>query len=410
MGVLEYKTLPMNIKKPIVLSLLVLFLLPTTHISAASAPEDDTRYFVQTTKSFWKSTLGVRHPFSDGFTTDLSDWQLRFAKIAGLKIYPVKKLSILPVDTEIDAKKPIRPSPTPPARFTPTSQISWGVQMIYGDTLIGNPSGGASVSVAVLDTGVFRDHLDLKNRIKECKDFTAPKQAVVDGKCEDKNGHGTHVAGIIAADGGSDHLGIYGVAPQADLLAYKVCGANGSCWSDDIAIAIKTAVDAGAHVINLSLGSDAQSSLITDAINEAAEKGVLVVGAAGNDGPYPDSIDYPAALVSVMSVGALDVTASVSEWSSRGINTSTTEYSREEKDIEVAAPGVNVESTWKDGNYVILSGTSMAAPHVAGLAAKLWRFDALKPAEATRRLINSLSVDLFPLGDDNSSGWGLPTL
>ena len=233
---------------------------------------------------------------------------------------------------------------------------------------------------------------------------------IVDNKCEDKNGHGTHVSGIIAADSGSDGLGIYGVAPAVNLHAYQVCSANGSCWADDIAMGIRTAADNKANIINLSLGSDSQSSLITDAIAYAVNNGVLVVAAAGNDGPYVGSVDYPAASNKVIAVGALDVNKVISDWSSRGINSQTTAYLVEDGDIEFAAPGVSVESTWKDGGYAILSGTSMAAPHISGLAAKLWQKDALAPADATRDLLRKFSTDLLPLGDDDDSGWGIPTL
>ena len=138
--------------------------------------------------------------------------------------------------------------------------------------------------------------------------------------------------------------------------------------------------------------------------------GVLVVAAAGNDGPYVGSVDYPAASNKVIAVGALDVNKVISDWSSRGINSQTTAYLVEDGDIEFAAPGVSVESTWKDGGYAILSGTSMAAPHISGLAAKLWQKDALAPADATRDLLRKFSTDLLPLGDDDDSGWGIPTL
>jgi subtilisin len=278
--------------------------------------------------------------------------------------------------------------------------------MLYDGTEA-TPSGGSDVTVAVLDTG-YRPHPDLDQRVVDCKDFSQRKASVVEDTCEDTNGHGSHVAGIIAADGGVDHLGIYGVAPEASLYIYKVCGKNGSCWADDIATAVTHAVDAGAHVLNLSLGADNSSTLIADAIAYAADKNVLVVAAAGNDGPYEDSIDYPAALETVVAVGALDETATIATWSSRGINESTTQGIIEERDIELAAPGVNVESTYYTGGYAILSGTSMASPHIAGLAAKLWQGDAV----ATRDLLRSLTlpVDLGESGDDNAYGWGLPQL
>lgn len=391
---------------------LVISMLLGTSLTAYAA-EDDTRYFVKSNSSFWKKSFGVRHNFDEGFTTDATEWQLRFAKIFGVEIIPVKKLYVLPAqeadkllaDKSDSSAKTNRVAVRP----KPSDQTPWGIETVYNNLLLEKSSGGVSVNVAILDTGIYKSHLDLKNRVKDCKDFTGLKP-ITDGKCDDKNGHGTHVAGIIAADGGTDGLGIYGVAPEANIFAYKVCSNNGSCWSDDIAVAIRNAADNKANVINMSLGSDAESNLIKDAISYAVSKNVLVVAAAGNDGPYDGSIDYPAANADVIGVGALDPNLIVTDWSSRGLNSQSLAYVKEDKDIEFAAPGANIESTWKDGGYVILSGTSMASPHVAGLAAKLWQKDATNPAFETRNLLRSFGYDLFPAGDDNASGWGLPRL
>jgi subtilisin len=322
----------------------------------------------------------------------------------------VKKFTILPAEqTAEPASKsqdrvvPEGRKPSGP-RQTPSEQVPWGVSLVTGATTA--TSGGASVSIAVLDTGITKDHPDLKRRMIGCKDFTQAKTPVVDGKCDDVNGHGTHVAGIIAADGGADGLGIYGVAPDASLMSYKVCGRSGSCWSDDIAVAIRTAADAGANIINMSLGSDTLSTLIDSAVDYAVSNGVLVVAAAGNDGPYTGSIDYPAARPTVVSVGAIDADQLVTDWSSRGINGQTTPNLREEGDIELAAPGMNIESTYLGNGYAILSGTSMASPHVAGLAALLWQGDAA----GTRDMLHDVAHDLSPDGDDEASGLGLPLL
>lgn len=372
---------------------------------------DDDRYLVKTTAGGWKRYFGTRHSFDEGFTTDLSGFQFRLAKIFGLEVEPVKKLYVLSdegLQKEVKLARGLAGAKN--QRILPANQVPWGVKMLYNDQFLMSTSGGDGVNVAVLDTGVLKTHLDLKNRVKDCKDFSNPKSPLVDGKCEDKNGHGTHVAGIIAADGGSDGLGIFGVAPMANIYAYQVCSTSGSCWADDVAVAIRTAADNGVNVINLSLGSDSQSSLIYNAIVYASGKGVLVIAAAGNDGPYIGSIDYPAANLETVGVGALDENRTVSDWSSRGINSETEAYVANNGDVEFAAPGVSVESTWKDGGYAILSGTSMAAPHITGLAAKLWQKDSLAPAVSTRELLRKFSTDLLPLGDDNASGWGIPTL
>lgn len=389
------------------ISTFAVVVMPLAAQAATPSSTAGNRYFIQSTNSIWKGSFGARNEFEDGFTADLSGSQLWLAKLMGLKVYAVKRLNILP-DTvvSVDSQKADTDARNKGnARPTPTHQVPWGVAMLDGGNTI--PSNGASVSVAILDTGIATTHPDLARRIEDCKDFTG-KQAVVDGKCDDQNGHGTHVAGIIAADGGADGKGIYGMDPQASLMAYKVCGANGSCWSDDIAVAIRVAADNGANIINMSLGSDSLSSLISDAITYATGKGVLVVAAAGNDGPYSDSIDYPAALSSVVAVGALDSTEKIPDWSSRGINETTDPYVVNDGDIEFAAPGVNIESTYP-GGYAILSGTSMASPHIAGLAAHFWQAGD-HAAEATRDLLHTWARahDIAPAGDDDASGWGLP--
>src|SRR3989338_3989679 len=391
-----------TIKKTAYLAI-ILALLFTAHSSNAAS--DDTRYFIKSTSGWWKKSFGVRHNFDNGFTSDLTDFQLRLAKVFGVEVEPVKKLNILPDLSQA----PITSGRVQAKRIKPTEQIPWGVKAVYNDSFISKSSGGLGVNVAILDTGVLKTHPDLKNRIKKCKDFSGPV-AVADGKCDDKNGHGTHVAGIIVADGGSDGIGIYGMAPEAELFAYKVCSNNGTCWADDIAVALRMATDDGTNIINMSLGSDNPSPLITDATAYAVSKKVLVVAAAGNDGPYIGSIDYPGADMNVVAVGAVDKDIQTPDWSSRGINLTTEPYVVEEKDIELTAPGVGVESTWKDGGYAILSGTSMASPHVAGLAAKLWQKDSLDPASDTREILHRLVTDLLPIGDDNNSGFGFPHL
>lgn len=389
----------------------------------------NNRYLVKSNSGFWKNTFGARHEFSNGFSADLSDWQLRIAKVFGLELEPVMQLEILPDEAEtedVQEQEDASAKPENPGngngkggnkgggdsdRPVPSDQTPWGVEYVYDDAEIAVTSGGEGVNIAVLDTGVNKDHPDLQRRVQQCKDFTHARRPITDGKCDDKNGHGTHVAGVAVADGGSDGLGVFGLAPEANLWAYKVCGVNGSCWADDISAAIREASDQGAHIINMSLGSDVAVPMINDAINYAQEKGVLVVVAAGNDGPDFGSIDYPAALEYSVSVAAFDQDLEVPDWSSRGINSDTTEFIKEAGDIEFTAPGVGIESTWKDGSYAVLSGTSMATPHITGLAAKLWQFDDEDPAGATRLLLQSLAVDYWDPGVDNdATGFGAPAM
>ncbi len=413
-----YAILPstiMNIKKALVFLVFILFFVTASSVQAAGT---DSRYFVKSTSQFWKKSFQVRNVFDSGFTANLSDWQLKWAKIFGVEVTPVKKLNIL-VTTAIAKKIVVKP-----IIKTPMTQIGWGVKAIYGDTLNNTvPSGGDAVNVAVLDTGALISHPDLKNQITACDDFSG-LDAFVKNSCDDKNGHGTSVAGVIAGDGGPMDKGIYGIAPQANLMIYKVCMNDGTCFSDDVAAAIRYSVDNGANIILLSLGSDLESSLINDAISYATSKDVMIIGAAGNDGPYTGSMDYPASNVNIISVGAVDDLLVVPDWSTRGNNEASTSYSRDFGDLELVGPGVNIESTANNGYYTTSSGTSMATAHIAGLAAKEWSrlLEQLKTldsreesaqnstASAVRELLHKFSQDILPLGDDNASGWGLPQL
>jgi subtilisin len=428
----------MKINKKLCFCLLLVGVFAFLPFAGASA--DSGRYFIKSTKGFWKTAFGARHVFDNGFSADLSDVQVRLARIFGVEVEPVPVLQILPGESLVPTAKPANlpgtpayffsedldkqsrlvsvPTETPTlkitkgpggtTRYLPSDQTPWGIETIYNDPEIAFTSGGEGVNVTVLDTGVNVNHPDLKSRIVQCKDFTNSRFPVIDGKCDDKNGHGTHVAGIIAADAGADKKGLYGVAPSAKIFAYKVCGTNGSCYADDIAVGLKTAVSEGANVINMSFGTDKDVPLIRDAVNYATSNGVLLVAAAGNDGPFPDSIDYPAAYASVIAVGAINDKLEVTNWSSRGINSSTEAGVINDRDIEFASPGEYIESTWNNGGYVVLSGTSMASPFVAGLAAKYWQLDAENKAQATREFLRLLTADLLPTGEDDYSGFGLP--
>ncbi len=391
----------MNTKKAFVCLAFTLFLATASSVQAAGT---DSRYFVKSTSQFWEKSFQARNIFDSGFTADLSGWQLNVAKVFGIEVTPVKRLNILAVATT--TKK----TATKPLAKTPFNQIGWGIKAIYGDTLNSAlPSGGDGVNVAVLDTGALVAHPDLKGQVTACDDFSGV-DSFLKNSCDDKNGHGTLVAGVIAGNAGPAGKGIYGVAPQANLMIYKVCANDGTCFADDVAAAIYYGADNSANIILLSLGSDSENSLIDDAISYAAGKDVIVVGAAGNDGPYTGSIDYPASNINVVSVGAVDGTLAVPDWSARGNNEASTSYTKDAGDLELVAPGVNIESTANNGYYMTSSGTSMAAAHIAGLVAKEWQADADHPAEATRELLHQFSQDILPIGDDNASGWGMPQL
>jgi subtilisin family serine protease len=232
-------------------------------------------------------------------------------------------------------------------------------------------STGSPVAVAVIDSGVDYTHPDLAAKYLGGYDFFNG-----DPDPMDDHGHGTHVAGTIAAamhnvTGTPAHAeGIAGVAPNALLFAYKVCGADGSCSDFAIQQAIAAAIAEGARVINLSLGGPQFSQSTYDAVQDAWNTGLVIVAAAGNNGTTGHI--YPAAFDNVISVGAFDQHHRRAAFSNYGTW------------VDISAPGNVIMSTYRmsacatstvpgdTGCYTWSSGTSMAAPHVSGAAALLW--------------------------------------
>ncbi|PEN92653.1 alkaline serine protease [Bacillus cereus] len=209
----------------------------------------------------------------------------------------------------------------------------------------------ASVKIAIVDTGVQGSHPDLTSKVIYGHDYVDN-----DNISDDGNGHGTHCAGIAAALT-NNKIGIAGVAPQASIYAVRVLNNQGSGTLDNVAKGIKEAADSGAKVISLSLGAPNGGTALEQAIQYAWNKGVVIVAAAGNAGNTAPN--YPAYYTNVISVASTDSNDKKSTFSTYGTW------------VDVAAPGSNIYSTYKDNSYQTLSGTSMATPHVAGLAALL---------------------------------------
>jgi subtilisin family serine protease len=249
---------------------------------------------------------------------------------------------------------------------------------------------GAGITVAVVDSGVQANHPDLSGRVR-------PGAAIVNGAVQngggatDVNGHGTHVAGIVGA--AENGVGVVGIAPQVTILPVRVLDAQGVGPNSDIGKGITWAVDHGAKVINVSIGSDTKAASVTTAVNYAVSHGVVVVAAAGNGGPS-GSPRYPAALPEAIAVGALNEAGDIASYSTNG------EY------VDVAAPGTDIYSTKIPSTWGEKSGTSMASPHVAALIALI--IDArgsISPGSMLRRL-TSTATDAGPAGFDPAYGWG----
>ena len=238
---------------------------------------------------------------------------------------------------------------------TVDSYAAWGV------------TTGKGVTVAVIDTGVKANHEDLPNlRRVEVTNGNEPLGL------DDATGHGTHVAGIIGAAMGNGKGGA-GIAPGATILSLRVVNATGYIYDSALIAALRTAVKNGAQIVNISIGGTAYNAVFQKVINEAAEAGVTVVAAMGNDGT--NCLNYPAGYDNVIGVVSVDRTNNRASGSSYGTWG------------DVAAPGAAVWSTTYYGSYSSKSGTSMASPVVAGVAAlyKSVHPDAT-PAQITARL------------------------
>jgi subtilisin family serine protease len=227
----------------------------------------------------------------------------------------------------------------------------WGLSKVEAPQAWDATTGSSSIIIAILDTGVDLDHPDLAGKIITNINFT--NSTTVD----DVYGHGTHVAGIAAA-ATNNGIGVAGLGYSSSIMNVKVLGDDGIGYFSWVAQGIIWAADNGAQIINLSLGGSDTSSTLADAINYAWSKGVVVVAAAGNNGN--SSPFYPAYYPNCIAVAATDVNDILASWSNRG------------DWVDVAAPGVSIYSTMKNGVYWSMSGTSMASPYVAGLAALLF--------------------------------------
>jgi len=237
----------------------------------------------------------------------------------------------------------------------PAQQIPLGVEATGAQLLWSQGFRGQNIMVGVIDIGIH-PHPDFQNRVKIRRNYTGesglPKEI-----------HGTHVAGTIGANGG-----VKGVAPQVLLADYRVLGNDGSGTNEAITKAIRDAVEDGCDVINMSLGGPYPNPPMRAAIRYAVACGVVVVCAAGNDGDgdvATNEFSWPAMNPETLSVGAV-------QFRKGSPNTVRAAYfSSSNREVDVCAPGVGVESTGNDGGYLVLDGTSMATPHVVGMMALL---------------------------------------
>ncbi len=273
-----------------------------------------------------------------------------------------------------------------------------GVSLIAARKMWPSTQGEGSV-VAIIDTGIDCTHPDLKANVIGGISFVAGEPDYLDS-----NGHGTHVAGIIAANGA-----LLGVAPQAKLLAVKVLSKDGFGSYSDIVQGLKWtrswtgSAGEKVNVVNMSLGGPFPNTAMHQEIINLVEAGITVVCAAGNSGdadPDTREISYPAYYPESLAVGAVD------------LKTGIADFSDSNERIDIVAPGVDTYSTYPGGKYVKLSGTSMASPHIAGAAAlicsrNLQRFGHYPSAQELKNMLNYQAIDLGTAGFDTLYGYGL---
>lgn len=264
-----------------------------------------------------------------------------------------------------------------PAQVTP-----WGIGRISAPRAWGT-STASGIKIAVIDTGISTGHPDLK--VAGGVNIITPKKSY-----NDDNGHGSHVAGIIAAL--SNSIGVVGGGYNANLYAVKVLNANGSGYLSDVIGGIQWSVNSGIRLANMSLGSSTGNQSFKDAVTQAGQAGLIIVAAAGNDNGGP--VIYPAAYPETIAVTALTSSDTFASFSNQG------------PEVDVIAPGVSIFSTYKGTSYATLSGTSMAAPHVTAVCGlKLALSSSLTPSQMLDAL--RASSDLVPGLSTEQQGAGI---
>lgn len=283
--------------------------------------------------------------------------------------------------------------------------VVWGVNKVkapivhsgawIGPNVTPIPIKGTGIRVAVLDTGVDYTHPDLWANYSGGYDFVNN-----DSDPRDDQGHGTHVSGTIA--GLIDGAGVVGVAPEVDLYALKVLSSTGSGSFSAIISALDWSVNNGMQVLNLSLGASSDpGTTVRAAFDNAAAAGLVVLASAGNSGAGADTVGWPAKYDSVIAVASTTSTDAISSFSSTG------------PAVEVAAPGSSIYSTLNGGGYGYMSGTSMACPHAAGVAALILAAGVTdangdgKRNDEARWILSATATDLGTAGRDNLFGNGL---
>jgi major intracellular serine protease len=274
------------------------------------------------------------------------------------------------------------------AEVEEVTEVPKGVDMIQAPK-VWEKTKGKGVTIAILDTGCDLTHPDLRERIIGGRNFTRDDKGIKE-VFRDYNGHGTHVAGTMAAT--INQKGVVGVAPEANLLIVKVLDRNGSGQYEWIINGIYYAIEQKVDIISMSLGGPEDVPELHEAIQKAVENNILVVCAAGNEGDGQDTTDefgYPGSYNEVISVGAINLERQISD------------FTNSNNEVDLVAPGENILSTYLKGKYAKLSGTSMATPHVSGALAllKALTFESFERELTEPEIYAQLIKRTVPLGN-----------
>lgn len=422
----------MKIKKALALAGLVLAMLLVASLTGASNPASSTEKA--------RVIIKVDRNFDDRAVEALNGKVIAKGKLFPFVVAEVpenaiehlkKAKGVLRIERDAVVEIVGKPS-NPPGRDKkgsdkpqqPPQEMPWGIERIKAQEAWGitNGSSDGVIEVAILDTGIDYNHPDLASNLAWGVSVLRGVISENPKDYKDVNGHGTHVAGTIAAL--NNEIGVVGVSPSVEIYAIKVLGNNGRGWVSDIISGIEQALygpdgvldsdgdgkivgdpeDDAAEVISMSLGGSSDVPAFHEAIKNAYDYGVVIVAASGNEGASSPS--YPAAYPEVIAVGATDSSDQVPRWSNRG--------------AEVSAPGVAILSTYPDDTYETLSGTSMAAPHVSGVVALIQaayykNHGSVLPVgtfedntkSTVRGILHITAEDLGNLGLDADYGYGI---
>ena len=233
----------------------------------------------------------------------------------------------------------------------PAQEFTWNIFMI-GANVAWSETKGTAIKVAICDTGIDLDHPDLIGNIAGDVNLIKPKKTG-----DDDSGHGTHVAGVVAAV--DNQIGIVGVGPEIALYAVKVLDKKGRGWLSDLIEAFDWCIANGIQVINMSFGTLVDNPSFEAAVQHVYNASIVQVAAAGNRGEEGGDISFPAGYQETIAVSAVDEFGNAAPFTSYG------------PAIDLTAPGVDIRSTYDDASYDVMSGTSMSSPHVTGVVALL---------------------------------------